>query len=251
MSDRERPSLHTQSRESQLWAGVKAELPIAVGVVPFGLIYGVLALAAGVPPLPALAMSSLVFAGSAQFIAVQLIGAASPAAILLSTTFVVNLRHLLYSASLAPHLRHLPSGWRWLLAYLLTDEAYAVAAVHYQDQRQPLVWKHYYFLGAGLTLWFAWQLSTAAGLFLGAQVPASWSLDFTLALTFIGIVVPTLFVPKMGVDRANLAAALAAGVTAVLTFHWPYKLGLMAAALVGIGVGSWHGRRQSEKGGGG
>jgi 4-azaleucine resistance transporter AzlC len=249
MTDFEQPSPHMQTKQSQLWAGVKAELPIAVGVVPFGLIYGVLALAAGVPPLPALAMSSLVFAGSAQFIAVQLIGAASPAAILLSTTFVVNLRHLLYSASLAPHLRHLSSSWRWLLAYLLTDEAYAVTAVHYQERSQPLVWKHYYFLGAGLTLWLAWQLSTAAGLFLGAQVPASWSLDFTLALTFIGIVVPTLFIPKTGVDRANLAAALSAGLTAVLTFHWPYKLGLMAAALVGIGVGSWRGRRQSGEGG--
>jgi len=225
----------------ELLAGFKVELPIAVGVVPFGMIYGVLALAAGLPPLLALAMSAIVFAGSAQFIAVQLIGAASPAVILLSTTLVVNLRHLLYSASLAPHLRHLSPAWRWLLAYLLTDEAYAVVAVHYQDKSQPVTYKHYYFLSAGLTLWLAWQMSTAVGLFLGAQIPASWSLDFTLALTFIGIVVPTLLT-KRGLDRPNLAAALSAGLVAALTFHWPYKLGLMAAALVGIGVGSWYGR---------
>jgi len=228
---------------TELLAGFKVELPIAVGVVPFGMIFGVLALAAGVPPLLALAMSAIVFAGSAQFIAVQLISAASPAVILLSTTLVVNLRHLLYSASLAPHLRHLSPAWRWLLAYLLTDEAYAVVAVHYQDKSQPATYKHYYFLSAGLTLWLAWQVSTAVGLFLGAQIPASWSLDFTLALTFIGIVVPTLLT-KRGLDRPNLAAALSAGLVAVLTFHWPYKLGLMAAALVGIGVGSWYGRQR-------
>jgi 4-azaleucine resistance transporter AzlC len=238
MIQEERPLPPAPTIQTQLIAGMKAELPIAVGVVPFGMIYGVLALAAGVPPLLALAMSSIVFAGSAQFIAVQLISVASPAAILLSTTFIVNLRHLLYSASLAPHLRHLPRAWRWLLAYLLTDEAYAIAAVHYQDKSQTLTYKHYYFLSAGLTLWLSWQMSTAVGLFLGAQIPASWSLDFTLALTFIGIVVPTLFT-QTGIDRPNMAAALSAGLVAVLTFYWPYKLGLMAAALVGIGVGSW------------
>jgi 4-azaleucine resistance transporter AzlC len=242
--------------KTQLLAGLKAELPIAVGVVPFGMIYGVLALAVGVPPLLALAMSSIVFAGSAQFIAVQLISVASPAAILLSTTFIVNLRHLLYSASLAPHLRHLSRPWRWLLAYLLTDEAYAVAAVHYQDKSQPVTYKHWFFLSAGLTLWVSWQASTAVGLFLGAQIPAGWSLDFTLALTFIGIVVPTLFT-QTGIDRPNMAAALSAGLVAVLTFHWPFKLGLMVAALAGIGVGSWlsgrkvtDGRRRTDDGNG-
>jgi 4-azaleucine resistance transporter AzlC len=223
--------------QAELIVGIKAELPIAVGVVPFGMIYGVLALAAGVPPLLALAMSSIVFAGSAQFIAVQLISATSPAAILLSTTFIVNLHHLLYSASLAPHLRHLSRPWRWLLAYLLTDEAYTVAAVHYQNRSQPVICKHWFFLSAGLTLWLSWQMSTAVGLFLGAQIPAGWSLDFTLALTFIGIVVPTLFI-QTGIDRPNLAAALFAGLVAVLTVYWPYKLGLMVAALAGIGVGT-------------
>jgi 4-azaleucine resistance transporter AzlC len=237
MVHQKRPLNSAAPLKTQLLAGAKAELPIAVGVVPFGMIYGVLALAAGVPPLLALAMSSIVFAGSAQFIAVQLISTASPAAILLSTTFIVNLRHLLYSASLAPHLRHLSRPWRWLLAYLLTDEAYAVAAVHYQNQSQPATHKHWFFLSAGLTLWLSWQMSTAVGLFLGAQIPASWSLDFTLALTFIGIVVPTLFT-QTGIDRPNMAAALSAGLVAVLTFHWPYKLGLMAAALVGIWVGT-------------
>ncbi|MCA9972201.1 MAG: AzlC family ABC transporter permease [Anaerolineales bacterium] len=214
-------------------AGVRAELPIALGVLPFGLIYGVLALAAGLPPALAQAMSAVVFAGSAQFIGVQLIGAGAATAVLWLTTFIVNLRHLLYSASLAPHVAHLPARWRWLLAYLLTDEAYVIAILHYNDPDAPPTLKHWYFLGAGLTLWIAWQLSTAVGIFLGAQVPTGWSLDFTLALTFIGLVMPALR------ERPHLAAALTAGAVAVLTLHWPYKLGLMAAALAGIAAGVW------------
>jgi 4-azaleucine resistance transporter AzlC len=214
-------------------AGVKAELPIALGVIPFGMIYGVLALAAGLPPLLAQAMSAIVFAGSAQFIGVQLIEAGTPAAVLLLTTFVVNLRHMLYSASLATRMKHLSAPWRWLLAYLLTDEAYVVAALHYGDERHPAVHKHLYLLGAGLTLWICWQTSTAMGIFLGAQVPTSWSLDFTLALTFIGLVVPALK------DSPNAAAALSAGVVAVLAGALPFKLGLMVAAMAGIMVGVW------------
>ncbi len=221
------------SKQDELWAGIKAELPIMLGVLPFGLIYGVLALAAGLPPVLAQAMSAIVFAGSAQFIGVQLIGSGAGTAVLWLTTFIVNLRHMLYSASLGPYVRHLPARWRWLLAYLLTDEAYVVAILHYAGDDKPVANKHWYFLGAGLTLWTGWQLSTAVGIFLGAQVPASWSLDFTLALTFIGLVMPALQ------QRPHLGAALVAGVTAVLTFGWPYKLGLIAAALAGIVAGVW------------
>src|SRR2546425_666845 len=114
-------------------AGIRAELPILLGVLPFGLIYGALALQAGIPPAPALAMSSIVFAGSAQFVATQLIGAGTPVGLLLLTTFVVNLRHLLYSGSLAPYLRPLRPAWKAALAYLLTDEAYVVAITHYSQ----------------------------------------------------------------------------------------------------------------------
>jgi len=229
---------HSRTARAEFLAGVRAELPIVAGVIPFGMIFGVLALAAGLPPLLALATSSIIFAGSAQFIAAQLIGAGAPAAVLLLTTFIVNLRHLLYSASVAPHLRHLSPLWRWLLAYLLTDEAYAVVVVHYSDRDAAASYKHWFFLGAGLALWTAWQLSTAAGIFLGAQVPASWSLDFTLALTFIGIVVPTLKRVN-GIDWPNAAAAASAGLVAVLAAGLPLKLGLMAAAIAGIIAGLW------------
>ena len=228
----------TTTLKSEFLNGVKAELPIALGVFPFGIIYGVIALSAGLSPAQAQAMSSIVFAGSAQFIGAELMGVGTPITVIWLTTFVVNIRHMLYSTQLGPDLQHLPRRWRVVLAYLLTDEAYAPTAVHYGDQSSPMVYKHWYFLGAGLTLWIQWQISTAIGVFLGAEVPSSWSLDFALALTFIGIVIPVLK------DRPHIAAALTAGVVALLTFTLPYKLGLIAAALSGILVGTLLERRQ-------
>ena len=216
---------------SSFLAGVRAELPILIGVAPFGMIYGVLALDAGIPPLAAQAMSAIVFAGSSQFVFAQMVNLAAPALVIISTVFIVNLRHSLYSASIAPYLHGLSRAWKWLLAYLLTDEAYAVAILHYEDQSTRDEHKHWFFLGAGLALWSTWQLSTAAGIFLGAVVPESWSLDFTLALTFIALVIPALK------DRPAVAAALCAGLTALVAYNLPYKFGLVLAALVGVGAG--------------
>jgi 4-azaleucine resistance transporter AzlC len=219
----------SQSRIAFL-AGIKAELPILLGVLPFGLIYGVLAIEAGLPIFEAQAMSAVVFAGSAQFVIVQLTALGTPGLVIVVTAVLINLRHALYSASMAPYLRHLRPRWQWLLAYLLTDEAYAISVIHYQE-RGDLKHKHWYFLGAGLALWITWQLSTAAGILLGAKIPASWSLDFTLALTFIALVVPALK------EKADVAAALTAGITAVLILGLPHKLGIVIGALLGIAAG--------------
>jgi 4-azaleucine resistance transporter AzlC len=216
---------------TEFLVGVRAELLILLGVIPFGLIFGVLAIGAGLPPLLAQAMSFIVFAGSAQFIAIPLLGAGVGTAVLWLTTFIVNVRHMLYSASLAPYTQQLPARWRWLLAYLLTDEAYVISILHYNDDTVPKTHKHYFLLGAGATLWTTWQVSTAVGIFLGAQVPSSWGLDFTLALTFIAMVIPVLK------DRPSVAAALSAGIVAVIAHPLPYKMGLMLAALTGIVVG--------------
>lgn len=212
-------------------AGIRAELPIVFGVAPFGMIFGAVAVSAGLSPALAQSMSAVIFAGSAQLIAVELIAVQTPVLLLLTTTFIVNLRHLLYSASLAPHIRRLPLRWKLLLGYLLTDEAYAVVIIHYTEGKSPPPIRHWYFLGAGLMLWTVWQTTTAIGIILGAQIPASWSLDFALALTFIGIVVPSLR------DRPQIGAALAAGLMAVIAAALPYNLGLMAAAITGILVG--------------
>lgn len=218
-------------KRSEFLAGIKAELPIVLGVVPFGMIYGVVAIAAGLPPILAQAMSAVVFAGSAQFIAADLFAGGALPVVLLLTTLIVNLRHLFYSASLAPYVNQLPLRWRLILAYLLTDEAYAVTIVRFSENNPHSTVRHWFFFGAGITLWTSWQLSTALGIFLGAAVPANWSLDFALAVTFIGLVIPMLR------DRPHIAAALVAGFIAVATFSWPYKLGLIAATLAGIITG--------------
>jgi len=222
------PSFKTPRRE--FLSGVKSELPLMIGVIPFGMIYGILAIAAGLPPSVSQAMSFIIFAGSSQFVSAQLFGLGVPAMLNVFTVWVINLRHALYSASVASYLQKLPTRWKLILAYLLTDEAYAVTIIHYQQEGDNRS-RHWYFLGAGLTLWTTWQISTAMGIFLGATVPASWSLDFTLALIFIALVVPSLK------DRASLGAALSAGVAAIILFSFPLKTGLLVASLIGIVVG--------------
>jgi 4-azaleucine resistance transporter AzlC len=220
-------STTSHPNRAEFFSGVVNELPLLLGVFPFGMIYGVLALQALLPVAAAQAMSSIIFAGSAQFISTQLLAQGIPLIILVGTIFIVNLRHMLYSASIAPYTRHLSRPWKALLAYFLTDEAYVIAIAHYNEDT-PLERKHWYFLGAGVTLWTGWQIATAAGIFLGAQVPAAWSLDFALALTFIAVVVPALK------DRPAVVAAIVAGIIALVAYPLPYKLGLIAAAFGGI-----------------
>jgi 4-azaleucine resistance transporter AzlC len=215
---------------AEFLAGARAQLPIILGAAPFGTIYGALAISAGLSPAAAQAMSAIVFAGSSQFIGASLFAAAAPWPVIVLTTLVVNLRHALYSASTAPYVAHLPAGWKATLAYLLTDEAYAVAI---QRLRAPgdAHGRHWYLLGTGLALWGSWQLATAVGIFLGAQVPAAWGLDFALPLTFIALLVPTLG------DRPTALAALIAAGVALLGAGLPYRLGLLAAACAGIAAG--------------
>lgn len=227
-------------RSKNFWAGVRAELPLLVGVFPFGMIYGALALNSGLSTTAAQMMSSIVFAGSAQFITAQLVHDAVPGFVILLTIAVVNLRHALYSASLAPFVASLPTRWKVLLSYLLTDEAYAPTILYYEKEGIT-PYSHWFFLGAGLCLWCNWQISTALGIFLGASIPDSWSLDFALPLTFIAMVVPVLK------NRAAVAAALSAGITALLANTLPYRLGLILAALVGIAVGTFLEGRKTAK----
>lgn len=220
----------SEARSSFL-EGVRAEAPLLVGVFPFGLIYGTLALNAGLSTGVAQLMSSIVFAGSSQFVAAQLLHEGAPGLVIVLTIGVVNLRHMLYSASLAPYLQNLSLRWKVLLSYLLTDEAYAPSIIKYEkDGVQPF--SHWFVFGAGFALWFNWQVSTALGIFLGAAIPEEWPLDFALPLTFIAMLVPVLK------NRPMVAAALSAGLVALLAYNLPFKLGLILAALTGIIVGT-------------
>lgn len=221
------------SARTEFFAGVRAELPLMVGVAPFAFIYGALAVQLGLPPSIAQAMSSIIFGGSSQFIAAPLIAASAPPVILVLTVFVVNLRHMLYSASVAPFLEKLSPWWKMLLAYLLTDEAYAVAIAHFHKPGDASVQaqRHWFLFGAGITLWSVWQAGTAIGIFVGAQVPPEWSLDFALPLTFIALVVPMLR------NRSYVICAVVAAIGGVLAFGLPYKFGYIVAAIVAIAVG--------------
>ena len=230
-----------KEKTKNFWAGVRAEIPLLIGGFPEGMIYGALALNAGLSKPAAQMMSSIVFAGSSQFITTQLVHEATPGLVIVLTIAVVNLRHMLYSASLAPYVSRLPMRWKTLLSYLLTDEAYAPTILHYEKEGIT-AYAHWFLLGAGFSLWFTWQVSTAFGIFLGAAIPESWSLDFALPLTFIAMVVPVLK------NQPAIAAALSAGIVALVTFSLPYKLGLILAALVGMIIGTGLEGRKSTKG---
>ncbi len=218
--------------------GVRDQLPILMGVIPFGIIFGALARSAGIPVLESQAFSLLIFAGSSQFIAAGLVGEGVPALVVVFTILLVNIRHLLYSASLAPHLARLNLRWKIALSWLLTDEAFVVAAARYRrpDEGYP----HWYFLGTGLTLWGSWQISTFTGISLGAILPGTSLLDFALPLTFLALLIPTL------ADRTTLIVALSGGVLALLLASLPFKLGLLIAVLVSVGLGVWIESRQPD-----
>jgi predicted branched-subunit amino acid permease len=215
---------------SDFMDGVKAILPIQLGVVPFALIAGVSAVSVGMTEAQGIGMSLIVFAGAAQLVGIQLIGLNAPLFIIWTSTFFINLRFLMYSASLGTHLGKLPLRWQLLLTYLLTDQAYGMSIVDFGEHpdRQH---KHWFYLGTAVTLWVVWMAGTAVGVFVGAMIPDSWSLNFAVPLTFMALVFATIK------DRAMILAAVAAGITAVLAYSFPYKTGLILAAVVGIAVG--------------
>ena len=233
-------------RLKEFLAGCRDEAPLQLGVIPFGMLYGIGAVAAGMPVWLAQLTSMVVFAGAAQLVIVQMLSAAAGALPIGLTAALLNLRHLLYSASVAGHVRHLPRRWRVVLAYLLTDEAYAVAILRYtrpaaadQEQAEPDL-RHWYFLGCGLTLWGCWQLSTALGIAFGARIPPEWDIDFAVPLTFIALL--TLLVK----ERAGQAAALVAALAVLALAALPFGLGLVLAIVLGLLAGAAVAREARE-----
>lgn len=215
---------------SEFLAGCREMAPVLVGTVPFGFVAGVAAVGAGMTPLQGIALSFSAFSGIAQLVVAQLVAAQSPVVVTLSAAFVVSLRFLMYSAALSPHLAHLPARWRVPLAYLMTDQGFAMG-VHIYSQPGDRRHRHWQVLGAGVTLFVVWQASVIAGAVAGAQVPAAWSLDFVVTLTFLVLLVPALR------TRADLAAAAVASAVVLVAAGLPYKLSLVVASIAGIGAG--------------
>lgn len=220
------------SPRTTFFSGVRVGLPVMLGIVPFGLVAGVSAASVGLVNIQAIAMSALVFAGASQLAGLQLIAAGAPVFVILLTTFFINLRFMMYSASLAPFLARFSGGSRGFLAYFMTDQAYALSIRRFTEEPE-MPYKRLYYLGFAAPIWFVWMLATAVGVFVGAQVPEGWSLEFAIPLIFMALIFPVL------IDRASVAAALAASITVVVAHALPFNLALIVAAFVGIGTGTF------------
>jgi predicted branched-subunit amino acid permease len=226
------------------WAGVRASLPLLVGIVPFGLVAGVAAVDAGLSPSAALGMSVVIFAGAAQLAVVDLLRSDTSLVVVVVTGVIINLRMLMYSASIAPYFERHRSRWKAVLAYFLTDQAYAVSIARYEEQADTRArdateteddgtTRAYdlFYLGVGASVWVVWVVATAVGIGLGRGLPDAWGLEFAVPLVFLALLIPRI----KGVPTA--AASCVAGLVALGAAGLPYELGLPLAAVVGVGVG--------------
>lgn len=233
---------------SECLAGARAIVPMVVGATPFGLLFGVLATSVGLPMWSTLGLSLFVFAGSSQFVAAGLVGQGAGVGVIVLTTFVVNLRHALYAASLGPHFRHLSHTWLAPMAFVLTDESYAAVIARLQaGDRSPH--RHWFYIGGAVFMYANWQLWTFIGVVAGQrlQVLGELGLEFAMVVTFIGIVVPLVR------SRPMLVCALVAGGASLVFDGLPHQLGLIVAALVGIAAGLvsrvlWHAEQAVPEG---
>lgn len=201
-----------------------------LAVIPFGIITGVAMVASGIPPLVAMLMSVVVFAGASMVASAQLLASQAPALLIIFTTLVINLRFMMYSASLRTHFAHVPLKQRLAVAYLTADNVYALVLNRFAEHPQD-PGKFEYFLGAGLLVWAVWQGAVLAGILIGAGVPPAWRLEFAAPLAFIALSIPFLR------DRATVIAALAAAVAVVAFQDVPLRLNIILAAATGIAAG--------------
>lgn len=224
------------SRWMNLRAGFIDTVPLWLGAAPFGMVYAVTALAGGLSAAQTLAMSLLVFAGASQFTAAGLFAAGVAPLTIIVTTAVVNARHLLLAASLAPYLRRTAPAAKALLAFQLTDESYAIAMRRFLEGRGSVAYQ----FGSNLSMYFIWQVSTLVGILLGALIPdaAAYGLDLIFPLTFIGLLVP-LLKERISTLVAALAGVLALFGALVLPGSWY----LLLAGIVASGIGAYLTRR--------
>ncbi len=211
------------SIRSEARAGVRAVAPMLLGVVPFGLVAGAAPGAQGLPRWSAVGFSSIMFAGASQLAAIDVLGHGGSAVVAVLAAWTINLRLVLYSASLAPYLAGRPTRDRLLAAYLLTDQAYAVSVTRWAadegtEPRRRLA----YYLGGAVLLWTSWQLSTIAGVLIGGALPEDTPLDFALPLVFLVLLVPVVK------DRPSIVAATVGGASAVVAA----QLGAGGASIV-------------------
>jgi predicted branched-subunit amino acid permease len=223
-------SVHTDTPISRFLAGIRAIMPILMGVIPFAMIIGVVAVDTGLPASMGSAMSLIVYAGAAQFLMMQFLGTGAAWWVIALAAWIINLRFMLYSASLALHLKDLPLKWKVPLAYLISDQGYGVSIIEF-DKESGQQHKNWFYFGASLVMWMAFQGGTIIGALLGTQLPESWSLDFAFPLTFTALLIPSIK------NRFMVLAAIVSGLIAVAGNSLPYSLNLPLAIGVGIAAG--------------
>jgi predicted branched-subunit amino acid permease len=222
--------MRTHFSRSAFLEGIRDMAPMIFGIVPFGMVCGVSAIAAGASPMAALAMSMIMFSGAAQIVATQLLVAGAPFAVILLSCLVVSLRLLMYSATMAPYLRPLDRRWRNLLSFVLTDQAFAGTLQRFK-RSDDLRANASYFLGTGVLLWGTWQIATIAGIVAGQVIPASWQLEFVVPLCFLAVLVPLLR------DRVSIGVFAIAAIAVVALDAMPLRLSMICAGLLGIAAG--------------
>ena len=218
----------TPGHHAPSWrAGLALGASTLFGIAAWGLVVGIAMVKTGLTVPQALGMTLLVFAGSAQLASLPLIAANAPVWVIFLTALVVNLRFVIFSALLAPHFSSLPWRQRLFLGYVSGDISVALFLQRYPSAA-PEVGKLSFLKGLLYPNWIAWQVGSIAGIFLGSAVPAEWGLGFAGTLAIICITVPLV------VSRAALCGVVVAGAVAVLAAGMPYKLGLLAAVVLGM-----------------
>lgn len=210
-------------------SGAKAISPLLPPGATVGLVTGVAAAATGLTLVEGLSMSVIVHSVTVMLTAVSLLQSDAPELILIVAPLIVGVRFMLLSASIAPYFERIETRWKWFMAYFLWTPTYALSIERYETE--PQTDKRGYYLGAAIPLWITFQSALVVGLLFGTRVPARWQLDFVIPLAFIALLV------RMIPDRPSKAAAIGAGVAAVLAATLPLNIGIVVAALVGTATG--------------
>ena len=218
--------------KDEFMLGFKRLLPVLPAAIPFGLLMGVAAVETGFLPGLAVLFSATVYAGTSQLAAIQLIDSGATIPIIILTAAVVNLRMMMYSASLADRFKGLSLRWKLLLSHVLTDQAYAFTWARYEEEPDiSLDRMKWYYLGSAAPLYLIWAITAVIGAWFGARIPASWELDFAIPLMLIAMVVPTIR------TAASVTAAAVGGFLSIAAAGMPLNLGLVVAAVIGMLAG--------------
>ncbi|HJM78053.1 MAG TPA: AzlC family ABC transporter permease [Candidatus Pelagibacter bacterium] len=202
-------------------------LPLLIPVVPFGIIFGAIGIELGFGPYVTYATSIIIFSGASQIVFFQLLSAGASSIVAITSSSVISTRHLLYGAVMNQYLSNLSIYWKIGLSYILTDQAFAVSNEYFKKNKKDK-FKHYYLLGAGVTLWITWQITTVIGILLGSVVPEELGLTFTIPLTFLALLIN--YFRKID----HVIVIIASGVLSIIMYDAPFKSYIIFSSLISL-----------------